>query len=1126
MAFRILRLIDLDSGLVSILRALKYGFPELLNVGFMLLYFWVFFGILGVQTFRGSLKRQCVWFNPDDPSDTYQYDMQFCGGYLNASTLEPMNYIFMDNSEGPLSKGFLCPVNSKCISNANPYNGRISFDNIVNSMELIFVIMSANTFTDLMYYTMDSDNMATALFFIGAIFFLTVWMVNLLIAVLYSSFEIVHDKYKEEKVNTQVNYITILITRISNSIKRKSNATVVPSWSERANYIYKKIEWIFVLLIFISVCTLASVKKDSSEAHLKSIFKINQIISFLLLFETVLRLSIHIKSPWKFLATPNYVYDSLISIICVVLASSTVKDKIGQTYNWLLIFPITRFYRVVILFSVTRNLWKRVLKNAVIIWNLSAFYFLFVFLASLIILLYFEGTLTRDDMEDTPFGFYSLPNSFLTLFKIGSTENWTDSLYILQKDSRTLFSAFFGSMLLILWFILANFVVLNVFVAVIAASFDIEEDEKRPAQIKHYLKKIYPERIKQFKTAHLLERIKKKLTRKSAYDNSNDFKQFLFRGTAILSIAQNYKDFDITKSVEPDVDDGDSNISLMLKRILNRLNIFKLYTKNPFFKDPEVVFVKMQGHTSSNKKYALQLNEWEEEKLNYLHEHPSFNNTYFLFPPNHALRKFCQSLVPPSFGKRTNNKVFIEDDTNTFSEKSFFHNIKRDIFVFATFVATLLMVIYSCYVTPLYRINYTSNRWNWQIIFEIVFVPFFTVEFLIKTIADGLIYTPNAYLLNPWNRIDLVVLIALWTDFIAWLAGNVKVTRIIKAISALRALRFLTISNMARVTFKQVMFDGLSNILGACIVALSILFPYTVWGLGIFRGRLGVCNDGDLSLGECYNEFTNEVFQWNILMPRVYAEPILHLNSFPSAFRSMYEIVSLEGWTDLLENMMDSTGVGTPAKIFASSSNGVFLVLFNFISMVFILNLFVSFIVGNNARKTGSAFLTLAEKSWLEVKRLLSQAKPDSSPDVFQMNNFRKRCYLWAVEKKNFYFSLSMQFFLYLHIITLLSLKDLPHEHVSKAQDALFMITTSFLLLQEIMHIYGKGIRLYVVKPWNIFRIITTSSAFVTNIYQLSLNHVIVGFSNTRDIFQLAIFLFVIPQNDTLTELINTATAS
>ena len=45
----------------------------------------------------------------------------------------------------------------------NPYNGTVSFDNILQSLELVFVIMSSNTFSDLMYDLTDSDLLVAAL---------------------------------------------------------------------------------------------------------------------------------------------------------------------------------------------------------------------------------------------------------------------------------------------------------------------------------------------------------------------------------------------------------------------------------------------------------------------------------------------------------------------------------------------------------------------------------------------------------------------------------------------------------------------------------------------------------------------------------------------------------------------------------------------------------------------------------------------------------------------------------------------------------------------------------------------------------------------------------------------------
>ena len=62
---RILRLLGLTSGTSIILRSLKRAAPLLVNVAFLISFFWLLFAIVGVQTFKSSLRRTCVWFYPD-----------------------------------------------------------------------------------------------------------------------------------------------------------------------------------------------------------------------------------------------------------------------------------------------------------------------------------------------------------------------------------------------------------------------------------------------------------------------------------------------------------------------------------------------------------------------------------------------------------------------------------------------------------------------------------------------------------------------------------------------------------------------------------------------------------------------------------------------------------------------------------------------------------------------------------------------------------------------------------------------------------------------------------------------------------------------------------------------------
>jgi voltage-dependent calcium channel len=57
---RILRLLALTSGTAIILRSLKKAAPLLVRVAFLMSFFWLLFAIIGVQSFKASLSRQCL----------------------------------------------------------------------------------------------------------------------------------------------------------------------------------------------------------------------------------------------------------------------------------------------------------------------------------------------------------------------------------------------------------------------------------------------------------------------------------------------------------------------------------------------------------------------------------------------------------------------------------------------------------------------------------------------------------------------------------------------------------------------------------------------------------------------------------------------------------------------------------------------------------------------------------------------------------------------------------------------------------------------------------------------------------------------------------------------------------
>jgi voltage-dependent calcium channel len=85
-------------------------------------------------------------------------------------------------------------------------------------------------------------------------------------------------------------------------------------------------------------------------------------------------------------------------------------------------------------------------------------------------------------------------------------------------------------------------------------------------------------------------------------------------------------------------------------------------------------------------------------------------------------------------------------------------------------------------------------------------------------------------MLSLWNRIDFIVLVALFfstTTSVIYAGGLSRFTR---ALTAFRAFRLITLSQRMRNAFDAVLVGGALRILDACVLMLLYLIPFAVWG--------------------------------------------------------------------------------------------------------------------------------------------------------------------------------------------------------------------------------------------------------------------------------------------------------
>ena len=1011
----------------------------------------------------------------------------------------------------------------------NPYNGTVSFDNIANSLELVFVVMSTNTFSDIMYMLTSTDYLAAALYFAVGIVLLTFWLINLLIAVITSSFQVIREESRSSAFMAQQ-------TDAEKQDGEDENDDLdegIAKYREPAlKSAYRKSRWFWIAVIgygLVVNCT----RHDTMGTFLTNFISVSElIVSLVLLGEILLRFAVD----WRgFIRSPRAWFDLFLAIITTAMEIPTIKHAyMGQVYAWLTVFQILRVYRVVLAISITRELIMLVLKHVSGVVNLILFVFLLTFLAAIFAVQLFRGEIP----EKTPAGetiyvtFASIYNAYLGMYQILSSENWTDILYSVTASDVPWGTSWIGATFIIIWFIFAFFITLNMFIAVIQENFDVNEDQKRLHQVRTLLQQ---KELGSHSTGTLsLSKIFKfgRVRRQDPLEYGSAATDMLFKEGLIQEFLDvELANADTNLSAKPGVT-GSNTFDILQGKQSTVTGWWSKLVKRIFNSEPNPFYSRIQ-FTKAYEELDLQTlakefkDATERRKITqreYLKRHPKYNKSLFIFRPDSRIRRACQRVVGPGRGSDRIQGV-LPNVTIWYSFSAFIY------------CAIVAMVLLACVTTPLYQQEYSYTRYNWFILCDIGFATLFTIEASIKVIADGFFWTPNAYFRSSWGFIDGIVLLTLWVDVVTSLFDPGGGSRAVGAFKALRALRLLNVSDSARDTFHSVIILGGWKVVSAAFVSISLLIPFAIYGLNLFAGKMMFCNEqngsgnpigqphGVYNLTDCVGEFLYTPFNWEFPAPRQVRNSWYDFDSFGDALFILFQIVSQEGWADVMWSAQSITGVFTQPKNFVSQGNAVFFVIFNLLGAVFVLTLFVSVFMRNYTEQTGVAFLTTDQRSWLELRKLLRQVAPSKRP-----NNKRKRenwqewCYRRAVTKTGRWHR-SVTAILVLHLI-LLCLEYYPEPWLwSRTRDYIYLAFTAFYIVNIIVRIIGLSWTRFRKSAWDVYSVFAIAGTFVTTVLLLSNFHE-TYYIQLHKLFLVSVVLLLIPRNNQLDQLFKTAAAS
>ncbi|KAH7886746.1 Ion transport protein-domain-containing protein, partial [Phlebopus sp. FC_14] len=1129
---RISRLLALTSGTATIMRSLKTARPLLASVAYFVVFAMALFSIIGVQSFKGSLRRSC-YLLPTLGENHVQIS-QFCGGYVNATTLDISPYLQIDGTPGDATKGFICPLGQVCQEGENPSSGVESFDTIFNAALQVVVVASANTWSTVMYSIMDSEYFISCLFFITGILVLNFWLINLLVAVITNTFSAIRSDTRRSAFGAAP------LGPIAE--QQEDGWSVVAGRHVKRNGLkvfYTYTRWCWVFLALASLVVQATAEANMSGLHQEILDKSELALTVAFDVEMIIRIAAELPAWRNFFRHGNNILDLILAIGSSIIQIPVIHSS--EIYPWLTIFQLARFYRVILEVPRMKPLMLTVFGNLYGLANMTLFLMLVNFIAALVAIQLIQG----DMSGSTTMNFGQLFNSFLAVYQIFSSENWTTVLYDATDAELPLGQAVIVATFLSCWLLFANFIVLQMFIAVINENFSVAEETKRGKQASYYwahhqgqhvtrrswIGRLNPYRwlnanspTPEIENSHsdVISPEHKALIQ--GYSVPRQSKESVARSTLPTSRPQgrHFPQRSITMLQQlftGSVTSNDAPLSSLrpppmgsavsqdsgADEIDRHLNI--LASINPDF--------------LSTRDFSDMLDERRAHKADFIRSHPTYDKSFWLLSQDNRLRRLCQKIVAPAGGER----IFGVPPSG----------VAHTIFQLLMFVAVVGGIITEGIATPLYRrtyyIQYGMVRHAWFNIAETAFGLTLVIEFLIKIVADGLFFTPNAYVRSIWNVLDFIILTGVVVNVSLTLVFVGGLSRPIHALKALRALRLITLIDKMRSTFASLILSGVIRILDAAVLALLYLIPFSVWGTNIFAGLMNECNDDNVpGISSCTGEYVNTIYNdaFGFPVPRVWDNPspstTFSFDNFRASTLILFEIVSLEGWIDVMSAAMSITGAGQQPQTNASQANAIFFVIYNLLGGVVILTLFVSIIIGNFSSQTGSAFLTLPQRQWIDLQKLIKRQKPSKRPHSRPAWPLRAWCYDRAIHKHGWW-SRMMTFLFVIQIISLMTQTYTMQPILGQFRDDFSLLLTSMYILDITIRLYGLGWPSFRANGWNVFDVVVAFGSFITTIV-VRFGTPDLATQQLQKLFLVSIAFKLVQRTDSLNQLFKTGRAS
>jgi len=360
-----------------------------------------------------------------------------------------------------------------------------------------------------------------------------------------------------------------------------------------------------------------------------------------------------------------------------------------------------------------------------------------------------------------------------------------------------------------------------------------------------------------------------------------------------------------------------------------------------------------------------------------------------------------------------------------------------------------------------------------------VLLTIFVLEFAIKVVGMGFCGKPTAFMADPMNRFDFLILnLSALTIFFKELGGIGRVFRVARC---LRPLRMVSRSKNLKVVLISTI-----NVIPECANAMFfymfMTFLFATVGLSLFMGEFEYCNMAHATGRDtCIGTFMADVDTGAYLVPAVWTLPNKNFDNIGVSVVGLLEVSSTELWVECMFSGMDVTGVDMQPVKNSEGINALFFVFFLIVTKLVLFSLLVGIIIDQFNTTSGNGMLTEKQRNFkLITQAIFTEPKPQKLiVPTKETNIVAYVCY--RMVSWQYWDSMVLGLIMINGIMLAAPFYGMPEGYATVIHTTIHSI--SFLFLVELFtRIFAFGHRQFFDSTWNLFDCFVVSTMTTASI--------------------------------------------